>query len=158
VLTIDRAACFGLWASPSGPVLYVNGPTRGSKVRAWIASSRNPGTTLPDGEQACGPLVGRWDDDQAALELPIPFLPPSSALILHLDNYSWAMWGDGRPDVVLNAALSMPEGSSTPCPSWLTPDEPFRRVPRLTWAAFEGFAEHFGIRMRAPWVRRRTRG
>ena len=134
----DRQRILGLWASASGPVLWVR-PHRGRSVLVSMSSgATEPAIDLgpPGREQPT--LIGTWDSYDYELCVPLPALPHGAELLLDLDNYSWVDEG-GEPEDRLSGGVSMddvPGALRVKFPSWLLPLEPYRRVSEAKWPEY----------------------
>ena len=119
----DQREIIGLWASASGPVLWVR-PSRGRSVLVSLASGRSePAIELGLGGRNQRTVVGRWDIYDGELRVPLPRLPYGAELILDYDSYTWTAKG-GKPEEQLTGGVSrddVPGARRSALPRWLLP-------------------------------------
>lgn len=134
----DRREILGLWASASGPVLWVR-PGRGRSVLISLAPGRaEPAINLGSAGRDKRTVVGTWDGYNGELRIPLPRLPYGAELILDYDNHSWAAEGDTLEEQ-LTGGVSMadvPGALRVALPPWLLSQEPYRRVPQEAWPQY----------------------
>ena len=134
----DDFRIVGLWASASGPVLWVR-RSRGRSVLVSLAPS--PGEPAinhgpPGREQRT--VVGTWDSYYGELRIPLPQLKFGAELHLDYDDHTWAA-EIAKRDERLTGGLSMddvPGALQAKLPSWLLPREPYLRVPEAVWSNY----------------------
>jgi len=134
----DPSEIVGLWASASGPVLWVR-PGRGRSVLVSLAPGRaEPAINHGPPGRKQRTVVATWDSYYYELRIPLPRLPYGAELHLDYDNYSVVAEGD-EPEEQLTGGVSrddVPGALETPLPHWLLPREPYRRVPEVEWCGY----------------------
>jgi hypothetical protein len=133
----DQRRMIGLWASTSGPALWIR-PSRGYSVSVSIAPEQDkPPAVLGLGQRDNQSVVGRWDDYWCELRIPLPRFPYGAALIL---DYEYVLLEEkNKVEVQLSGGVSMedvPGVLDADIPKWLMPQQPYRRVSRAEWSKY----------------------
>ena len=160
-LNLPELADFvGLWASPSGPVLWIR-PGRGNSVRVSLAPGPREPAISHGARRASGgqvTLVGTWDRYLQSVRVRLPQFPNETELQLEHDNYSWVDEGTEPWDqlVVGVSTSDVPAALRATYPPWVLPRKPYRRVPEAEWSEFAIAASvGFDRRSQAPGGRNR---
>ena len=134
----DRREIVGLWASASGPVIWVR-PGRGRSVLASLAPARGePAIDLIRTGRDRTSVVGTWDGYYGALRIPLPWLRYGAELTLD-HEYGWTDEEGRSHEERLTGGVSMddvPGARPEAIPRWLLPTEPYLRVPKACWSGF----------------------
>jgi len=133
----DQSGIVGLWCSAGGAVLWIR-RGRGYSVRVSVARTPiSSAIQLGVGENGSRTVIGRWDDYDGELRIPLPRLPYGAELILNVDYSSTVV--AGWPAIAeLTGGVSMDgvaEALNVAVPDWLFAS-PYRRVPERSWSSY----------------------
>lgn len=148
--TSDDRRIVGLWASSSGPVVWVRGG-RGRSVLVSVAPSAEA-VAINHGppERERRTVIGTWYSYDGELRIPLPF-PFGAELQLQYEDGTWEE-DVAKRDEQLTGGVSMdyvPGALQAKLPAWLLPREPYRRVLEPEWPKYRIISSAVGNRARA---------
>jgi hypothetical protein len=131
--TDDQTTILGLWASSAGPVLWVR-PARGHSVYVSISPERNAqALELRIGSRDNRTVVGRWDDYDQELRVPLPRLPHNAELIVSVEYRGTSAEPWLSPGLSIDRAAG---AQHLDAPKWLLPEPGYQRVPATEWSTY----------------------